>query len=64
MWYTALGAIVAILVSIASTAVFGRNNPKHVPKELITPFLRKIIFKDEYRNNDNMVSYNAISSQL
>ncbi|XP_063709542.1 sodium-coupled monocarboxylate transporter 1 [Culicoides brevitarsis] len=47
MWYTALGAVVAILVAIASTAVFGKNNPRDVPKELMAPFVRKIVFKDD-----------------
>lgn len=46
MWYTALGAVVAIVCASLLTAIFGGNDPKDVPPELMAPFVRKLIFGD------------------
>lgn len=43
MWYTALGAVVAISVAGILTFIFGGNDPKTIPPELLTPFVRKRI---------------------
>lgn len=46
MWYTALGAVIAIVCASLLTAIFGGNDPKDVPPELMAPFVRKLIFGD------------------
>jgi hypothetical protein len=43
MWYTFLGALVTITVSLIYTAIRGGNNPKDIPAELLAPFVRKIV---------------------
>jgi hypothetical protein len=57
MWFTMVGAIFTLLVSLAcSTLIFGFNDPKSVSPELITPMLRKRIFnntKETSRNTAN-----------
>lgn len=64
MWYTTLGATITILVSIVSTIVFGRNNPKDVPQELMAPFVRKIVFKEKWKGNDKRVSSFLVISEF
>lgn len=46
MWYTFFAAMVTMLVAILSSAlIFGWNDPKSISPELISPAVRKIIFK-------------------
>lgn len=47
IWYTALGAVVAISVAGILTLIFGGNDPKSVPPELLTPFVRRRIHGNE-----------------
>ncbi|ALC46370.1 CG6723 [Drosophila busckii] len=47
MWYTTVGASVAILVACLSTLIFGTNNPNKVDPVLLTPCIRKYFSYDE-----------------
>ncbi|KAL1399445.1 hypothetical protein pipiens_008209 [Culex pipiens pipiens] len=44
MWYTFLGAAVTILVSLACTLVYGRNDPKTVAPDLLAGFVRRYVY--------------------
>lgn len=51
MWYTFVGAMFTMLIAlICSIFIFGFNKPTDVSPELITPLLRKRIFKDNKEN--------------
>lgn len=46
MWYTAFAAIVTMLVAITCSAlIFGWNDPKSIAPELISPAVRRRIYK-------------------
>ncbi|EDS34332.1 sodium/solute symporter [Culex quinquefasciatus] len=47
MWYTFLGAAVTILVSLACTLVYGRNDPKTVAPDLLAGFVRRYVYGGE-----------------
>lgn len=52
MWYTFVGAVFTFLVSlICSIFIFGFNDPKEVSPELITPMIRRRIFKTSKAEN-------------
>ena len=40
-----VGAVFTMVVSVACSAIFGFNDATSISPELITPMLRKIIFK-------------------
>lgn len=47
MWYTFLAAMVTIIVALlCSVFIFGWNDLKKVPPQLITPMVRKKLFKE------------------
>lgn len=45
MWYTFLGAVVTITVSVCCTFVFGRNDPKTVAPDLLAGFVRRYVHR-------------------
>lgn len=47
MWYTLVGAIFTMLISLLSSLVFGLNDPSSISKELLTPCLRNQFIKEE-----------------
>lgn len=52
MWYTFFAAMFTMLVAIISSAlIFGWNDPKTIPPELITPAVRDRIFKKAENKN-------------
>lgn len=46
MWYTALGAVFTMIVSLICSFFYGFNDPKTISPKLITPPLRKFIYKE------------------
>lgn len=46
-----LGALFTMLVSLVCSLVLGFNDPTTISPDLITPMLRKIIFKDQNQRN-------------
>jgi hypothetical protein len=49
MWYTCLGATFTIVVSAFMTLIYGKNDPRDVPAELIAPQLRRFF---DYRSKN------------
>lgn len=48
MWYTFVGAVFTMLVSlISSILLFGFNDPSTISSELVTPFLRNKFAKEK-----------------
>ncbi|XP_017052606.1 sodium-coupled monocarboxylate transporter 1 isoform X1 [Drosophila ficusphila] len=41
LWYTAVGSVGTVLISLLATLYFGRQDPRVVDKELVSPVLRK-----------------------
>ncbi|XP_033165302.1 sodium-coupled monocarboxylate transporter 1 isoform X1 [Drosophila mauritiana] len=60
LWYTAVGSVGTVLGSLLATLYFGRQDPRVVDKELISPVLRKFwygkyeIVASEEKNNFNL----------
>lgn len=45
MWYTALGFMITTTISLICSLFYGFNDPLTISPDLITPMLRKRIFK-------------------
>lgn len=60
LWYTAVGSVGTVLGSLLATLYFGRQDPRVVDKELISPVLRKFWYgkyesvASEEKNNFNL----------
>ncbi|CRK94159.1 CLUMA_CG007678, isoform A [Clunio marinus] len=48
MWYTMFGAVFTIIVAMFCSIFYGFNDAQKIPSNLVTPWLRKFI----YRNNE------------
>lgn len=46
LYYTTSGVTITIVVSLCATLIFGRQDPKSVPAQLLAPFIRKLIKTD------------------
>ncbi|KAL7040119.1 hypothetical protein ACKWTF_000279 [Chironomus riparius] len=56
MWYTLVGAIFTMLVSLlCSIFIFGFNDPSTISSELLTPFLRKTFSKENEIKNERPI---------
>lgn len=56
MWYTFVGAIFTMLVSLlCSIFIFGFNDPSTISSELLTPFLRKKFSKENEIKNERPI---------
>uniref|UniRef100_A0A1A9VL99 Sodium-coupled monocarboxylate transporter 1 n=1 Tax=Glossina austeni TaxID=7395 RepID=A0A1A9VL99_GLOAU len=51
MWYTALGALITILMSVVCGCVFGSNDPRKVDPTLLAPSIRKFFSYTENKFN-------------
>lgn len=51
LYYTTTGALITIVVSLCATLVFGRQDTKDVPAELLAPFVRKFWKGDDAKAN-------------
>ncbi|XP_029719933.1 sodium-coupled monocarboxylate transporter 1 [Aedes albopictus] len=60
MWYTFLGAVVTIVVSICCTFIFGRNDPKTVAPDLMAGFVRRYVYRgeDDGKSNSGKMAQN------
>ena len=45
MWYTLLGAVVTILVSLIASFIMGANDPRKINPLLLAPFVRKLLLR-------------------
>ncbi|EDV95092.1 sodium-coupled monocarboxylate transporter 2 [Drosophila grimshawi] len=52
MWYTALGAMVTIIVALLSAFIFGTNNPNQIDPALLTPCIRKFYKFESHKPTD------------
>lgn len=50
MWFTFLGSMFTIAVAGIMSIFYGLNDPTTIPKELITPVIRKFIFRNDKSN--------------
>lgn len=46
LWYTTLGALVTILVSVIASFLMGANKIDNMNPKLFSPFLRKLLWKN------------------
>uniref|UniRef100_A0A1A9X2N1 Sodium-coupled monocarboxylate transporter 1 n=1 Tax=Glossina brevipalpis TaxID=37001 RepID=A0A1A9X2N1_9MUSC len=51
MWYTALGALITVIMSGICCCVFGSNDPRRVEPSLLTPSIRKLFSYTEDKLN-------------
>lgn len=55
MWYTALGALITILMSGACGCVFGSNDPRKVDPTLLAPSIRNFFGYTENKFNTKVL---------
>lgn len=61
VWYTTLGALVAIGIGLLISFIFKRNDPRDVDSTLLSPFIRKLIkprlFPNQPDGNEIIYAY-------
>ena len=43
LWYTLIGSLICIIVSLITSFIIGPNAPKELDEKLLAPFVRKLI---------------------
>ncbi|KAI8129726.1 Sodium-coupled monocarboxylate transporter 1 [Lucilia cuprina] len=62
LWYSAIGAVITITVSLLSTLFYGRQDSSEVDPKLITPVLRK--YMNKYKYSSVAMNMNDIQADL
>ncbi|XP_023305229.2 sodium-coupled monocarboxylate transporter 2-like [Lucilia cuprina] len=62
LWYSAIGAVITISVSLLSTLFYGRQDSSEVDPKLITPVLRK--YMNKYKYSSVAMNMNDIQADL
>ena len=58
MWYTFLGTVITIVVSLIVSCILGPNKPNEIDPNLLAPFVRKLIGPSNFHEK------NLIKNQL
>lgn len=46
LWYTLLGAMITIIVSLIASFIIGANDPRKINQKLLAPFVRKLLTRN------------------
>lgn len=53
LWYTLLGALITIFISLIASFIVGANKPNKLNPQLFAPFVRRIIWPNMKYSNEN-----------
>lgn len=56
MWYTALGFLITFLTSLVCSIFYGLNDPMTISPDLVTPMLRKRLYKHKTEEKPSTVT--------